>query len=388
MINLHRKNEIRERIGMGEYLGKDIPKLGFGLMRLPRVEGTIDIEPVKEMVDLFMERGFTYFDTAFGYDGSELAIGEALVKRYPRDSYQLATKLPAWTAKSKEEAEQMFWTSLERTGVDYFDFYLHHNVGKNRIQAFDDYGIWDFLVKRKEEGLIRHLGLSMHDSAVVLERLLDEHPEIEFVQLQVNYADWDNDAVQSRKCYEVARKKGKPVVIMEPVKGGNLLKLPQESIDTLKALDPDASLASWAIRFAASLEGVVTVLSGMSNIQQVQDNTTYMADFKPLSEEELAAIVSVREQISKIPSVPCTSCEYCLPVCAQNVAIPGIFESLNMSLRYGKGPSAQFSYMWNTKGHGREPASSCIECGECEAVCTQQLPIIEDLKRAKELFEA
>lgn len=225
---------------MEKYLGESIPKLGFGLMRLPMNGEKIDVEQTKKMVDKFISEGFCYFDTAYGYnDGaSEAAAKEALVDRYPREKFLLATKLPAWAgAKSREEAEQMFYTSLERTGAGYFDFYLLHNLGEERTHFFDDYDIWNFLQERKKEGLIRHLGFSMHDKADVLDRILTEHPEMEFVQLQINYADWEDPTIESRKCYEVARKHGKPVIIMEPVKGGTLANPPKEVTDILKTAD-------------------------------------------------------------------------------------------------------------------------------------------------------
>ena len=371
----------------GDYLGKDIPKLGFGLMRLPKNGDVIDIEQVKAMVDLFLASGFTYFDTAYGYEGSEVAIGEALVKRHPRESYQLTTKLPAWTAKTKDAAEQLFWTSLERTGAGYFDFYLLHNLGAHRSKFFDDYGIWDFVQKLKRDGLIRHVGFSLHDKADVLERILTEHPEMEFVQLQVNYADWESPLIESRKCYEVARAHNIPIIMMEPVKGGNLMNLPPAAVEAFKAVDPEASLTSWAIRYAASLDGIITVLSGMSSLEQMRDNIGFMSSFKPLDERERATIATVQTILDKLPAVPCTSCEYCLPVCSQNVAIPGIFEALNLKLVYGNDTTSHFTYNWNTTAHGRAKASACIECGECEAVCTQHIPIIEDLKRARAAFE-
>jgi predicted aldo/keto reductase-like oxidoreductase len=255
------------------YLGQDIPKLGFGLMRLPLLNGTIDIERVKQMVDLFLAKGFRYFDTAYGYHegNSERAAKEALVDRYPRDKFLLATKLPAWAgAKTSDEAQQMFYTSLERTGAGFFDFYLLHNLGELRTQAFDKFGIWDFLPQKKQEGLIRHLGFSFHDKAAVLDRILIEHPEMEFVQLQINYADWSDPMVESKLCYEVARKHNKPVIIMEPVKGGILASPPPAVEKILKDANPGASISSWAIRFAASLDGIISVLSGMSDLQQLK----------------------------------------------------------------------------------------------------------------------
>lgn len=283
---------------MESYLGENIPKLGFGLMRLPMDGGRIDLERTQEMVDRFISEGFSYFDTAYGYnDGqSEAVAKKALVDKYPRDRFLLATKLPAWAgAKSREEAEQMFYTSMERTGAGYFDFYLLHNLGEERTHFFDDYGIWDFLQERKKEGLIRHLGFSIHDKADVLDRILREHPEMEFVQLQINYADWEDSNIQSRKCYEVARKHGKPIIIMEPVKGGTLADPPEKVKAILKAADETASPSSWAIRFAASLDGVITVLSGMSNMEQMEDNLSYMKEFSPLSEEEQEVIRRARD---------------------------------------------------------------------------------------------
>ena len=250
---------------------ESIPKLGFGLMRLPMIGEEVDIEQVKQMVDMFLEAGFTYFDTAYGYiDGkSEAAIKEALVDRYPREKYQLATKLPAWAGADADEAKAMFDTSLERTGAGYFDFYLLHNLGEHRSKAFDEFGIWDYLAEKKASGLIRNLGFSFHDKAHLLDEILTAHPEMDFVQLQINYADWENPTIESRLCYETARKHGKEVVIMEPVKGGNLAKLPESLEAIFKEINPDASISSWAIRYAASLEGIVTVLSGMSNLEQM-----------------------------------------------------------------------------------------------------------------------
>ena len=369
---------------------ESMPKLGFGLMRLPQINGEIDIPQVCTMVDMFLAKGFKYFDTAYGYgDGaSERAIKAALVDRYPRDSFYLATKLPAWAgAKNAEDAKQMFYTSLERTGAGYFDFYLLHNLGEQRTHYFDDFGIWDFLQERKREGLIHRLGFSFHDKADELDKVLTAHPEMEFVQLQINYTDWENPAIESRKCYEVARKHGKPIVIMEPVKGGNLANPPQEAKDVFAAIDPNASASSWAIRFAASLDGVITVLSGMSSVAQMEDNLSYMQDFKPLNPQEQQAIEKVREIINAIPVVPCTGCEYCLKGCPQNVGIPGIFIAYNIYLKFGNAELAGGQYSWQTEGHQRAKASACIECGMCEEACPQHISIRDQLKKAAEVFE-
>ena len=374
------------------YLGEHINKLGFGLMRLPMIggfEGEVDIEQMKEMVDLFMTKGFTYFDTAYGYAGgkSELAAKTAIVDRYPRESFQLATKLPAWAgANSAEEAKQMFWTSLERTGAGYFDFYLLHNIGGNRTNKFDDYGIWDFVAGLKEKGLVKHIGFSFHDTANVLDEILTKHPEMEFVQLQLNYGDWESGSVQSRKCYEVALKHNKPIIIMEPIKGGMMANLPDSVGGILAEADPNTSQASWAIRFAASLKNVVTVLSGMSTVEQMKDNLSYMEDFKPLNEAEKATVEKARLALETIPRVPCTSCEYCLKDCPQGIHIPQIFDAANRYYVFGDLGAAKFGYMLEQK-FGSAAASECIECGACENVCPQKIPIIDELKKTVALLK-
>lgn len=370
------------------YLGENIKKLGFGLMRLPMLGREIDIEQTKQMVDLFLASGFTYFDTAYGYNNgkSEAAAKVALVDRYPRESFQLATKLPAWAGpKTAEEAKQMFWTSLERTGAGYFDYYLLHNLGDDRTQAFDKFGIWDFLAEQKEKGLIKHIGFSIHDKAAVLDDVLNKHPEMEFVQLQINYGDWESNSVESRKCYEVARKHQKPIIIMEPVKGGSLANLPESVAGIFRAANPDVSLSSWAIRFAASLDGLITVLSGMSSLEQMRDNLSFMKDFKPLDQSELAVIAQAREAFLKIPQIPCTDCRYCLEECPQGIVIPRILNAMNINLVYGHLAGAKGSYAWETRDGGL--ASQCIACGLCEDACPQHIQIIDELRKAADLLE-
>ena len=363
------------------YLGENVKKLGFGLMRLPMIGDEVDIEQMKVMVDKFMAAGFTYFDTAYGYLGgkSEMAAKTALVDRYPRESFTLATKLPAWAgAKDAEAAKQMFYTSLERTGAGYFDFYLLHNLGNERTQVFEDFGIWEFAKELKEKGLIKHLGFSMHDTADALEEVLKKHPEAEFVQLQINYADWESESVQSRKCWEVCQKYGKPVVIMEPVKGGNLANLPENVAKIFTDANPAVSQSSWAIRFAASLPGLITVLSGMSNIEQMDDNLKTMTDFQPLSDAERKVIDNVVEAMNATPRIPCTKCQYCVKDCPQQINIPGIFGAMNTLLVYGNEASAKSSYGWATNKGGK--ASDCLACGQCESACPQHIDIIEQLK--------
>ena len=370
------------------YLGEDIKKLGFGLMRLPMLGDQVDIEQTKTMVDLFMAKGFTYFDTAFGYINgkSEEAAKICLVDRYPRDSFQLATKLPAWYgAKNAEEAKQMFWTSLERTGAGYFDFYLLHNLGDDRTKVFDDFGIWEFLEEQKAKGLIKHLGFSFHDKAAVLDDILTAHPEMEFVQLQINYADWDSITIESRKCFEVAKKHGKPVVIMEPVKGGALADLPKGMNEILLDYKPDHSVPSWAIRFAASLSPVITVLSGMSNIAQMKDNLSFMSQFEPLNAEEYEVIETLQKKFEEIKNIPCTDCQYCMKGCPQNIPIPKVFDAMNLFLIYDNLSAAIRKYGFATReGY---LASTCIECGKCESACPQHIEIIKQLKFTAETLE-
>lgn len=371
------------------YLGENIKKLGFGLMRLPMTGENVDIEQTKQMADLFMDNGFSYFDTAYGYIGgkSEEAAKATLVDRYPRESFQLATKLPAWAGPTTaEEAQAMFWTSLKRTGVDYFDFYLLHNLGAGRTEVFDKFGIWDFLAKQKEEGRIRHLGFSLHATAGHLEEALKKHPEMEFVQLQINYSDWENGIIQSKKCYETARKFNKPVIIMEPVKGGALADLPGPVAKILTEADPKASLASWALRYAASLEGIITVLSGMSTLDQMKDNLSYMEHFQPLSQAELAVVEKARQALAEYPQVPCTDCRYCLKDCPQHIAIPGTFKVINDYLIYHNLQTVKYTYGWETVHLNK--ASECIKCGQCETVCPQSIPIIEELSKAVKVLEA
>ncbi|MDL2246163.1 aldo/keto reductase [Methanobrevibacter sp. OttesenSCG-928-K11] len=371
---------------MNKYF-KKIPKLGFGLMRLPMIGEEIDIAQTQEMVDLFIKKGFTYFDTAYLYHNqkSEEVIKKTLVDKYSRDKFQLSSKLPAWMAKSGKEAKNMFKTSLKRTGVDYFDFYLLHNLGENRTEAFDNYDIWNYLLEKKEEGFIKHLGFSSHAKAVELDEILRKHPEMDFVQLQINYADWESDAIQSRKCYEVARAHKKPIIIMEPVKGGALVKLPKQVEKIFTNAEPNQSLPSWALRYAASFDNVITVLSGMGTINQMRENISIMENFKPLNSEEIETIEKARDELKKIPQIPCTDCDYCLEECPKNVAISNIFRVNNDYLVYNDIYMAKGKYYWETLNVGK--ASDCDECGNCEKICPQNIQIITELKKSAKLLE-
>ena len=364
---------------------QDVKKLGFGLMRLPKKLTSIDIEQTKAMVDLFLEAGFTYFDTAFIYPGSEAAAKEALVDRHPRESYTLATKMNAAIPGMTEKmVKNEFETSLKRTGAGYFDYYLLHALSHSNVKRYDKFDIWGFAKEKKAQGLIKHYGFSFHDEPELLDRLLTEHPDVEFVQLQINYADWENDKVASRRNYEVARKHNKPIVIMEPVKGGKLASPPKEVRALMDACAPGASYASWAIRFAASLPGVLTVLSGMSNTQQMRDNLSFMRDFKPLNKEELEIIRKAQLIMESSAAVPCTACRYCVEGCPKQIPIPEIMEALNLHLVNGRTEEGRAAYAACTAGKGA--AADCIGCKKCERVCPQQLGVTEYLKQANGLY--
>ncbi|MDO5541303.1 MAG: aldo/keto reductase [Eubacteriales bacterium] len=360
-------------------------KLGFGLMRLPLLDDTdaasIDIETTKKMVDAFIERGFTYFDTAWMYCGfkSENAVKEVLTDRYPRDSYTLATKLHAGFIKTEEDCDKVFEEQRKKTGAEFFDYYLLHDMRQEHYKIYNELDCFNWIAKKKEQGLVRHIGFSFHDSAQFLDKVLTEHPEMEFVQLQLNYLDWESEAVQSRKCYEVAVKHGKPVIVMEPVKGGTLAQVPENVEQLFKNYHPDMSVPSWAIRFAASLDNVKIVLSGMSNMQQLEDNTGYMSELVPLNAREQELVRSAGDMINGNITIPCTGCSYCTDGCPMNIAIPKYFALYNEDRQEDKEQiSKAEDYDRITADFGK--AGDCVECGQCEDVCPQHLPVIKYLK--------
>lgn len=373
---------------MKEKLINDCIKLGFGMMRLPRIEGTqtIDLEHSKKMVDAFIQGGGKYFDTAYVYEGSEAATKAVLCDRYPRESYYLADKLNVSdnACKSEEEAKREISVSLERTGAGYFDFYLLHGIDEGNKDNFDRYGIWDYMKKLKAEGLIRHYGFSFHSTPEHLDELLSNHPDVEFVQLQLNYVDWEDAFIASRRCYEVATRHGKPIVVMEPVKGGKLSDPPQGVKAILQQANPDVSCASWALRYVASLPNVMMVLSGMSTIEQMEDNLRSMSPLHPLDESEYKVLEEARQALSEIDSIGCTACHYCTPGCPMDIHIPEIFGVMNTYKLYGNLSEARNEYQWRPGG---EKASTCIQCGQCEGVCPQHLPIIHLLEEVVETLE-
>lgn len=373
-----------------DYLGHDTPKLGFGMMRLPKLDdGSMDLPQICDMVDCFMDAGLTYYDTAYVYDGgdSEVATRKALVERYPRDAFTVTTKANAWLHQPTEaETKAQLETSMERLGVDYLDYYLLHAVQDNNQQRYDDFGMWDWIRGLKRRGVIRHWGFSYHAGPERLERLLGTYTDIDFIQLQVNYADMEEPTVQARANMEVAAAHGVPFTIMEPVKGGTLANPPRAVREIFDNADPDASYASWAIRYAASMPGVLTVLSGMSTLAQVQDNVSYMREFTPLSPDEQAVIARAREALDSVHQYKCTACHYCCEGCPQQIPIPDFLAAMNRKLIFEDEEGAKKRYAAAAE-KADVNASDCIACGQCEGACPQGLPIISYLEEVAAALE-
>ena len=358
---------------------------GFGFMRLPMQEKEVDIPETCRMVDTFLEAGFNYFDTAHGYlEGkSELALKECLTSRYPRDRYILTNKLTNFYFKKEEDIRPLFESQLAACGVDYFDFYLMHAQSAEIFKHFKNCRAYETAFALKEEGKVRHVGISFHDTAEVLDRILTEYPEVEVVQIQFNYLDYDDPAVQSRLCYEVCRKHNKPVLVMEPVKGGSLVNLPEKAQAVLEELH-GGSPASYALRFAAGFPGMMMVLSGMSNMEQMQDNISFMKDFKPLNEEETEAVKKVQQIFREKDLIPCTACGYCTEGCPKHIAIPDLFAVMNARMLHHDRNADDYNEIHTSEGR---KASDCIKCGKCEKACPQHLPIRELLVSVAKEFE-
>lgn len=361
-------------------------KLGFGLMRLPRKDDQLDYEKVCELVDKFIARGFTYFDTAFVYEGSEDIFRRTIAQRYPRSAYQIADKLPSWHIKSKDDAPVIFNSSLNRCNLDYFDYYLLHSLQNSNAHIYDSNDCWDFCQEMKKQGKIKNFGFSFHGTPDLLEKTLRSHPEVDFVQLQINYLDWESDTVFSRKNYEICRQFGKKIIVMEPVKGGILADVPDLAAETLRKIDHNCSISSFALRFAASLDGVMMVLSGMSTIEQVEDNINTFDKFIPLNDDEIKIILQASEIIKTSPAISCTACKYCVENCPKSISIPDVFGAYNNMYRSGIW-SAKEQYKKLIDDNVSAPALECISCKKCESVCPQHLPVSEHLEKIAKIFD-
>ncbi len=368
-------------------------KLGFGLMRLPLKDSndlsSVDLDLSAKMVDLFMDRGFTYFDTAYQYHlgTSEEILRKIVISRHRRDSFTVTDKLPCWEIHRKEDLERIFSLQMERCGVDYFDCYLLHAMNKHYMEVMDRVGGWEFIARKKEEGKVRHIGFSFHDDSKTLESILKAHPEMEYVQLQINYIDWNSPSVESGECYRLCEKYGKGVFVMEPIKGGSLAKVPAEVEKMFREAEPDSSPASWAIRFAASLPSVKVVLSGMSSLEQVDDNTSYMKDFVPFDEHHSGIVAKASEIIQNSIAIPCTGCNYCSPGCPKRIAIPEYFAMVNSIKQFGGYQRHNTAKYYELLAAKRGRANECLACGQCEARCPQHIPIIDKLKLVSRIYD-
>jgi len=366
------------------YFGTNTGKLGYGNMRLPRIDGKLDYVTIDKMIDAFMDAGYTYFDTCHVYEASEKALGERLSTRYPREKYQINTKLSLLPIHSADDMQKQFDTSRKRLGMDYVDFYFLHALNSNYLKKADEFDAWGFLHRLKEKGLTKHIGFSFHDTPEVLDDTLTKHPETELVLLQLNYLDWDDPKTQSRRLYETARRHNVPISVMEPCKGGWLASEVSESGKLLKSYNPEMSVASWAFRFLAELDGIMTILSGMGTLAEVEDNINTFKNCKPLSEEEHRLIKKAVEIINATPSSPCTDCRYCMPHCQKNIGIPESLQIYNNNLIYKDLDSLKhlFYMMGLTSGQPKD----CVKCGACEKVCPQHIEISEYMTKITELI--
>ena len=365
------------------YFGRKTGKLGYGNLRMPKVDSKLDIATACKMTDAFLEAGYSYFDTCYAYEESEKALGESLVKRHPRELFQINTKLSLLFTKNAGEMQKMFETSLERLGTDYIDYYFLHSLNADLLKKADNFDAWGFLKGLKEKGLVKHIGFSFHDTPELLDETLSNHPETELVLLQLNYLDWDDPNIQSRRLYETARKHNVPISVMEPCKGGWLAYEHSEAGKILKEANPEASVASWAFRFLAGLEGIMTILSGMGTLAEVEDNIKTFNDFSPLSEEEHKIIEKAVGTIKATPSSPCTDCRYCMPHCPKNIPIPRALQLYNSYLTHKNPDSLRHLYFMIsvTSPLPRE----CVKCGACEKVCPQRINISDYLEKLTEI---
>jgi len=371
---------------MAELIRAKTPNLGFGNMRMPKLEdGTPDRETIFRMIDTFLAHGYNYFDTAHIYPGSEEMLRIGLVDRYPRERYFITTKLFVGRCAAPEDMMKQFETSRERLGLEQIDMYFLHGIGPASYEKIERFRAFDFLRSLRDRGLAKHIGFSFHGTADELDRILTGNPDMELVQLQLNYLDWEDGKVQSRLCYETARRHGKPISVMEPCKGGLLSGADMEAADILLHANPDASLASWAFRFVAGLEGIHVILSGMSNVEQVEDNARTFENFTPLSAEERALTGKVAEAINAVPGVPCTGCGYCTHGCPMNLNIPFFMRAYNSLLRFRNLEISRHSYFMVT--HANKKASECIGCGGCEERCPQHIEITKYLREVAEQLE-
>ncbi len=355
---------------------EEVSMLGLGAMRLPMNKGAIDYVELNKMVDIAMESGINYFDTSYVYHNgeSEVALRKSLVERYDRSKFILADKLSIWVAKNKEDLDNVFNTQLERAGVDYFDYYLLHSIDKAKLKLIEKYDAFEYVKKLKADGKAKHIGFSFHDTPELLEEILSKHPEMEFVQLQINYLDWD--IIRSKECYEIARKYNKPIIIMEPVKGGTLAELPESIEAILKNVSKDKPVVSWAFRFLIEKEGIMSVLSGMSNTDQLVGNIETFSKNEPFSAEERKALEEAIVSFKKLSTIPCTGCEYCIH-CPKDINIPAVFGAYNQFKRNSDNAwNAAMMYRTNVE----VKADACIECGKCENLCPQSIEIIKELK--------